>query len=212
MLDVLNRSWALLLGMMLLMLGNGVQSTLLGIRGALEGFDTFALSVIMSAYFVGFLGGSRMTPDLIRRVGHVRVFAALASTISAVLILFPTLTDPISWTIGRVLIGFCFSGVYVTAESWLNNSVANETRGQALSLYVVVQMAGIVAAQGLVGLGDPSGFVLFIIPSVLVSLSLWQGSVVSGCRRVGAPACRLLRRSPSTTLTPNPHPSPNSKP
>ncbi|MCH2166620.1 MAG: MFS transporter [Oceanicola sp.] len=171
MLDVLNRSWALLLGMMLLMLGNGVQSTLLGIRGALEGFDTFALSVIMSAYFVGFLGGSRMTPDLIRRVGHVRVFAALASTISAVLILFPTLTDPISWTIGRVLIGFCFSGVYVTAESWLNNSVANETRGQALSLYVVVQMAGIVAAQGLVGLGDPSGFVLFIIPSVLVSLS-----------------------------------------
>ena len=171
MLDVLNRSWALLLGMMLLMLGNGVQSTLLGIRGALEGFDTFALSVIMSAYFVGFLGGSRMTPDLIRRVGHVRVFAALASTISAVLILFPTLTDPISWTIGRVLIGFCFSGVYVTAGSWLNNSVANETRGQALSLYVVVQMAGIVAAQGLVGLGDPSGFVLFIIPSVLVSLS-----------------------------------------
>ena len=171
MLDVLNRSWALLLGMMLLMLGNGVQSTLLGIRGALEGFDTFALSVIMSAYFVGFLGGSRMTPDLIRRVGHVRVFAALASTISAVLILFPTLTDPISWTIGRVLIGFCFSGVYVTAESWLNNSVANETRGQALSLYVVVQMAGIVVAQGLVGLGDPSGFVLFIIPSVLVSLS-----------------------------------------
>jgi MFS family permease len=171
MIDVLGKSWALLLGMMLLMVGNGVQSTLLGIRGAIEGFDTFSMSIVMSAYFAGFLGGSRLAPHMIRRVGHVRVFAALASMISAVLVLFPTLTDPISWTLGRVIIGFCFSGVYVTAESWLNNSVANHMRGKALSLYMVVQMAGVVAAQGLVGLGDPSGFVLFVIPSVLVSLA-----------------------------------------
>jgi MFS family permease len=171
MLEVLTRSWALLLGMLLLMVGNGVQGTLLGIRGGLEGFSTFQMSIIMSAYFLGFLGWSQMTPELIRRVGHVRVFAALGSMISAVLVLYPTLTDPISWTLGRVLIGFCFSGVYVTAESWLNNSVTNENRGKALSLYMIVQMAGIVSAQGLVGFGDPSGYVMFIIPSVLVSFA-----------------------------------------
>jgi MFS family permease len=168
MIEVFTRTWALLLGMLLLMVGNGVQGTLLGIRGGIEGFSTFEMSIVMSAYFVGFLGGSRIAPELIRRVGHVRVFAALGSMISAILILFPTLTDPISWTLGRVLIGFCFSGVYVTAESWLNNSVTNAVRGKALSLYMIVQMAGIVAAQGLVGLGDPSGF---IIPSVLVSMA-----------------------------------------
>ncbi|MFT6105682.1 MAG: MFS family permease [Paracoccaceae bacterium] len=171
MIEVFTRTWALLLGMLLLMVGNGVQGTLLGIRGGIEGFSTFEMSIVMSAYFVGFLGGSRIAPELIRRVGHVRVFAALGSMISAILILFPTLTDPISWTLGRVLIGFCFSGVYVTAESWLNNSVTNAVRGKALSLYMIVQMAGIVAAQGLVGLGDPSGFILFIIPSVLVSMA-----------------------------------------
>ncbi|MEL6426995.1 MAG: MFS transporter, partial [Pseudomonadota bacterium] len=77
MLTVLNNSWALLLGMLLLMIGNGLQGTLLGVRGALEGFDTNTMSWIMAAYFVGFLGGSRITPRLIRRVGHVRVFAAL---------------------------------------------------------------------------------------------------------------------------------------
>jgi MFS family permease len=125
----------------------------------------------MSAYFLGFLGGSRMAPEMIRRVGHVRVFAALGSFISAVLILYPAITDPWAWTLLRVIIGFCFSGVYVTAESWLNNAATNETRGQALSLYMIVQMAGIVAAQGLLTLGDPSGFILFIIPSVLVSIS-----------------------------------------
>ncbi|MEL6519820.1 MAG: MFS transporter [Pseudomonadota bacterium] len=171
MIQVLVSTWPLLLGMMLLMVGNGVQGTLLGIRGGIEGFSTFEMSIIMSAYFLGFLGGSRMTPELIRRVGHVRVFAALGSLISAILILYPTLTDPISWSIGRILIGFCFSGVYVTAESWLNNSVGNDIRGKALSLYMIVQMAGIVAAQGLVSLGDPSGFILFIIPSVLVSVA-----------------------------------------
>ncbi len=168
---VLSNSWALLLGMMLLMLGNGLQGTLLGVRGEIEGFSTFQMSLVMSAYFIGFLGGSRLAPEMIRRVGHVRVFAALGSLISAVLILFPALTNAEAWMVGRVIIGFCFSGVYVTAESWLNNSATNETRGQALSLYMMVQMIGIVAAQGVMLLGDPSGYILFIIPSVLVSIA-----------------------------------------
>lgn len=171
MLNVLNRSWALFLGMFMLMVGNGLQGTLLGLRGNLEGFSTFALSVVMSAYFVGFLFSSQVTPKLIRRVGHVRVFAALGSTISAVLIMYPTLVEPWAWTLGRVIIGFCFCGVYITAESWLNDASSNETRGKALSIYLMVQMAGIVAAQYIVSQGDISGYTLFIIPSILVSMA-----------------------------------------
>ena len=171
MIRVLLHSWPLLLGVMLLMVGNGVQGSLLGIRGAMEGFSTFQLSIVMSAYFLGFLGGSRLAPEMIRKVGHVRVFSALGSLISAVLILYPMLIDWVSWSLMRVLIGFCFSGIYVTAESWLNNTATNETRGQALSAYMIVQMLGIIASQGLLSLGDPSGYGLFIIPSVLVSLA-----------------------------------------
>jgi MFS family permease len=171
MFQVLSGAWALLLGMMLLQVGNGMQGTLLGIRGALEGFSTLEMSVVMSSYFLGFLFGSRLAPEMIRRVGHVRVFAALGSMISAVLILYPTVTEPWAWSVGRVVIGFCFSGVYVTAESWLNNSATNATRGKALSLYMMVQMVGIVSAQAIMVLADPSGYVLFVIPSVLVSLA-----------------------------------------
>ncbi|PHP27345.1 MFS transporter [Limimaricola cinnabarinus] len=171
MIQVLGGSWALLLGMFMLMIGNGLQGTLLGLRGAIEGFSTGELSIIMSAYFAGFLIASRYAPRMIRRVGHVRVFAALGSTISAVLILYPALTEPWAWTLGRVVIGFCFCGVYITAESWLNDAATNESRGKALSLYMIVQMAGIVVAQFLVTLGDVSGFILFIIPSVLVSMA-----------------------------------------
>ena len=169
--QVLSNAWALLLGMMLLMVGNGLQGTLLGVRGEIEGFSTFQMSFVMSGYFVGFLGGSRLAPSLIRRVGHVRVFAALASLISAVMILYPVLTHPVAWCIGRVIIGFCFSGVYVTAESWLNNAADNENRGKALSAYMIVMMVGIVSAQGLLLVGDPSGYEQFVIASILISIS-----------------------------------------
>ncbi|MEM6375702.1 MAG: MFS transporter [Pseudomonadota bacterium] len=171
MISVLASAWALLLGMMLLQVGNGMQGTLLGVRGEIEGFDTFEMSLVMAGYFVGFLFGSRMAPDMIRRVGHVRVFAALASMISAVMLLYPTFTNIWVWGAARILVGFCFSGVYVTAESWLNNAATNENRGKALSLYMMLQMVGIITAQALMLTADPSGFILFIIPSVLISLA-----------------------------------------
>lgn len=201
MLKVLGTSWPLLTGVMLLMVGNGVQGTLLGIRGALEGFSTYEMSFVMSAYFLGFLGGSRLAPVMIQRVGHVRVFAALGSLISAVLVLYPVMPDVWAWTLMRVVIGFCFSGVYVTAESWLNNASSNETRGQALSAYMIVQMIGIIASQALLNAGDPSGFLLFIIPSVLVSLAFTPillsanpAPVFDTTRRMGFR--RLFRVSP----------------
>lgn len=171
MLTVLRTSWALLLGVMLLMLGNGIQGTLLGIRGKIEGFSALEMSVVMSAYSAGFLLGSRMAPEMIRRVGHVRVFAALGSMISAVLVLYPVAPDWIAWALMRVVIGYCFAGVYITAESWLNASSSNETRGQALSAYMICQMIGIIGAQGLLNLRDPGGYDLFVISSVLVSIA-----------------------------------------
>jgi MFS family permease len=171
MFKVLGSVWALLLGMMLVMIGNGMQATLMGVRGGIEGFGTLQLSIITSAYFLGFLAGSRATPEMIRRVGHVRVFAALGSFLSAGLIAFPVLTDPYSWTVIRILLGFCLAGVYVTAESWLNNAATNTTRGQIISAYMIAQTSGIIAAQGLMNIGDAGGYLLFVVPSILVSLS-----------------------------------------
>ncbi len=168
---VLRSAWPLMLGMLLLMLGNGLQGTVLGIRGAIEGYDAETMSFVMSAYFLGFLLGSWRAAAMIRRVGHVRVFAALASLISAVFILYGAAPDPWVWVIMRIAVGFCFAGVYVVAESWLNDASTNETRGQALSLYMIVQMLGIISAQGIVTLADPSGYDLFVVMSVLVSVS-----------------------------------------
>lgn len=171
MVRMLSGVWALLLGIVLIMLGNGMHFTLIGLRGGIEGFSAAELAIVTSAYFVGFLSGARYTPLLIQRVGHVRVFAALGSFMSAALIAFPLLTEPWAWVVLRLLVGFCMSGIYVAAESWLNNAATNETRGKVLSAYMIAQTLGIIGAQGLLMLGDAATSVLFICASILVSVS-----------------------------------------
>lgn len=171
MFQVLKNTWALMLGMLLLMLGNGLQGTLLGVRGSLENIDSSTMGYIMAGYFLGFLGGSKLTPIMLQRVGHVRVFAALGSLVSAAFILYAVAVNPIAWWLLRVLVGFCFSGIYVVAESWLNHSTTNQSRGKALSLYMMVQMAGMVLGQLLLNVADPGGYNLFILITVLVSIS-----------------------------------------
>lgn len=172
MATILRNSWALFLGMFLIMLGNGLQGTVLGVRGAIEDFENVTMGLVMAGYFAGFLGGAQVTPWLLRRVGHVRVFAALASLISAAMVVYAAVVHPAAWILMRIAVGFCMSGVYVVAESWLNDGVDNTRRGQALSVYLMVQMGGIVVAQSLLNVADPAGYDLFIIMAVSVSVAV----------------------------------------
>ena len=196
MITVLSRVWPIMLGIVLIMLGNGMHFTLIGLRGGIEGFSSAELAFVTSAYFLGFLSGAKYTPELIRRVGHVRVFAALGSFMSAGLIAFPLLAEPWAWTILRILIGFCMSGVYVAAESWLNNAATNDTRGKVLSAYMIAQTLGIIGAQGLLTLGDAATPILFIGASILVSISF--GPMLLSATPV--PAAEVTRAMPLRQL------------
>ncbi|MFK7889830.1 MAG: MFS transporter [Granulosicoccus sp.] len=169
---VLKQSWALLLGILLLMLCNSLQGSLLGVRGSLENIDSSTMGFIMAGYFVGFLGGSKLTPLMLQQVGHIRVFAALGTLVSAAFILYAAVVNVYAWWMLRVVVGFCFSGLYVVAESWLNHSASNESRGRTLSVYMIVQMAGMVIGQLLLNVADPAGYNLFILITVLVSVSI----------------------------------------
>jgi MFS family permease len=124
-------SWALLLGFGILMLGDGLQGTLLAVRADLEGFSATLTGLVMSTFYVGFLLGSIMTPRITIRVGHIRVFAAFSS--AAILMHALIVTVP-AWIAMRLISGFCFAGLYIVAESWLNDRADNESRGRLLSL------------------------------------------------------------------------------
>jgi len=172
MLSAVRSVWALLFGFALLMLGNGLQGSLLGLRASLEGFGTGVTGIVMSAYFIGLLFGAAITPKLVLRVGHIRVFAALASLASAFVLLHAVFLTAPAWFVIRLVTGFCFSGLYVVAESWLNQASTNETRGKLLSIYMVISYASMGFGQLLLNVADPGGFPLFILISVLVSLAL----------------------------------------
>ncbi|WP_323373286.1 MFS transporter [Sneathiella aquimaris] len=170
--SALSACWPLLFGIALMMLGNGLQGSLLGVRANIEGFPTALTGFIMSAYYVGFLFGSIVTPKILVTVGHVRVFAALASLASTTTLLHAVIPDPYMWGIFRIITGFCFAGLYIVSESWLNDVASNETRGQILSFYMTIIWVGMAGGQFLLTVSDPGGYNLFIIVSVLVSFAL----------------------------------------
>ncbi len=165
-------AWALLLGVALLQIGNGLQGTLLGVRAQLEGFPTVVTGILMSGYYAGFLAGSTLAPRLVARVGHVRVFAALASLASTAILIHALLVNPATWVAIRLVTGFCYAGLFVVAESWLNEQSSNQTRGQMLSVYMVASTGGLALGQALLNAADPGGTELFILVSILVSLAL----------------------------------------
>lgn len=165
-------NWALFLGMLFLMVGNGMLVTLLTIRGTTLGFSELEISLMQACYPLGALAGTVLTPRLIEKVGHIRVFSALASMVSVAAIAHLLTSDPISWGAMRLLAGACFPGLYVITESWLNAKTENRIRAQVLSVYFMIQSAGPALGTAMVALPDPRGNLLFGLCSILLSVAI----------------------------------------
>ncbi len=171
-LTVTQACWALLVAIFIVMISNSLQGTLLALRASIEQFDIATTGYVMSGYFVGLVVGSLTIIDLVQRVGHIRVFAALASLASIIPLVQAMIIDPYVWFAGRVLTGFCYAGIFIIAESWLNDRADNKTRGKILSIYIVLLVGGMGIGPLFLNLSHPSSVELFILASVLVSLAL----------------------------------------
>ncbi|RIA56231.1 MFS transporter [Dichotomicrobium thermohalophilum] len=164
--------WALLLGMGAMLAGNGLQSSLLGLRAESEGFGDGITGLMMSGFYLGFLAGSVLTPKMLRNVGHVRTFGALASLASIAILVHGLFIDPAVWTAMRFMTGLSFAGLYVVTESWLNHSVPNTLRGSILALYWVIGYLGLAAGQVMLNAAPPETSDLFILCSIVISFAL----------------------------------------
>jgi MFS family permease len=163
---------ALFCGISVLLVGNGLLGTLLGVRSVSLGFSLEVTGMVMAAYFAGFIAGSLQCVVLIERTGHIRTFAALAAVASAAALTHVLLESPFVWAILRFIMGFCFAGLYMVMESWLNSMSDNTSRGRILSIYMMVNLGSLAAGQFFLFLPDPGGFALFCIASMLMSLAL----------------------------------------
>ncbi|QFT82900.1 putative MFS-type transporter YcaD [Roseovarius sp. THAF27] len=196
---------ALFMGMTMLMVANGLLVTLLTIRGAGIGFSDFSIAMMQACYPLGALAGTIITPRLIEKVGHIRVFSALASMVSVAAIAHLLTSDPVSWSVMRLLAGFCFPGLYVITESWLNAKAENRLRAQILSVYFIIQTAGPALGTAMVALPDPTGNMLFGLASILLSvgfvpLLLSNNRAPDYTAPERMPVARLYRVSPMAVL------------
>lgn len=188
--SALAATWTLLLGMGILMLGSGITSTELSLRGTLEGFAAPVTGVVMSCYYLGYLLGTAAAPHLVRRVGHIRVFAAMAAMAAASVLIQGLFVHPLTWALLRGVSGCCFAGIYVVAESWLNDRSNRATRGGLLATYMVVLYVGLGSAQFLLIPTDPKTDQPFMLAAVMIALAMVP--IVLGAHR--APEIALPRK------------------
>jgi MFS family permease len=163
---------SLLLGVAFLLAGNGLQFTLLPLRGAADGFSALALGLIGSAYYAGFVAGCLLAPYVILRAGHIRAFTALVAMAVVVGLAYALATDVTAWTVFRIVNGFCLAGFYLVIESWLNDRATNETRGLVMSSYVVVNFFAFTIGQLLVTLYPIQQAGNFMVAAMLASLAI----------------------------------------
>lgn len=152
--------------------GNGLQGTFISLRGIEEGFSTSVIGLVGTGYFIGFVIGCVYITKVMRAIGHIRAFSALAAIASAASIMMVLVIDPVSWFLMRLVQGICFAGLFAVVESWLNARVTNATRARTLSVYRFVDLGSVTAAQYMIPLFGVSGFDLFAIIAMALSLSL----------------------------------------
>ena len=152
--------------------GNGLQGTLIALRGAMEGFSPATIGFMGTAYFAGFLIGCIAITRIMRDVGHVRAFSALAAIASAGTLMLVLVVDPVMWSLVRFATGFCFAGLFTIMESWLNSGVGNKDRARVLALYRIIDIGSVTGAQFLIPVFGPGGFTIFAIMSIMITLSL----------------------------------------
>ena len=169
---ILKNSWALFLGMGFIMMAYGFQGSLLGVRAVQEEFSLTSTGCMMSGYFVGYFIGAATIPNIISRVGHIRVFAAFASLASLVILIHSIIINPFVWFLLRVMTGISMVCIYTVAESWLNDRSSNKNRGSILSIYMVVLYGTMGIGMFLLNFSSPKNFQPFILVSVITSAAL----------------------------------------
>ncbi|WP_114009733.1 MFS transporter [Cohaesibacter intestini] len=163
---------SLLFSVALLLIGHGLQSTIIPLASRILDFGELMIGLGASAYFLGFVMGAIITPHVVVRAGHIRGFAVMVSSMSAAALLHPLVEDAEAWILFRFITGFCISGLYLIIESWLNEFADNSNRGLIMSIYIVVNYAAFTSGQLMATLTPPSGFLLFVVASIIISVAV----------------------------------------
>lgn len=163
---------SLLIAIFMLMAGSGFLSTLIALRLERGGSGTMTIGLIATAYFAGLVVGALRAGRIVRRVGHIRAFAAFVALLSASTLAYALFRQPLLWGGLRLIDGICVAGVFICIESWLGDRAEPRTRGTVLAWYMVALYSGQALGQLLLRSGNTAAQVPFELASILISLAI----------------------------------------
>jgi MFS family permease len=192
---------SLLLALVLLNLGSGLLGVLIPIRSELAGFSIVTIGSLGTSYYLGFVVGCLFLPELVSRFGHIRSFSAVAAAAAGAALLHALTVTPLAWLVLRAAVGFCFAGLFMVIESWLNDLATSQTRGRVLGLYTAATWFGVVSGNLLFSLPSPGDFHLFALASIAISISLVPIALTTGAvptipEAASMSAAELFRTAP----------------
>lgn len=180
-----------MLAVLLLEIGSGVLGVLLPIRAETAGFETRTIGILGTMYYSGFVLGCVYLPATIRRIGHIRCYASLAAVAASLALVHALLVTPLTWMGLRLIAGFCFAGLFMVTESWINDRATPETRGSILGQYMFATWVGVIGGKLLYSAIPTDAFVLFALVSMAVGLSMVPLTITNGATPMIPRAARM---------------------
>ncbi len=164
---------SIILSMGLVAVGSGLLHSYIPLKLAREGFEPWVAGAVLTVLSLGGLAGCVLTGPLVRRVGHARVFALLAATVTLSILLITLETAPLPWMLSRAIYGFAVAGLFIVSQSWLNDACENQWRGRIIAIFYMTYILGIGSGSFLlrfISLEGPQGPLLGIFFTTLAIL------------------------------------------
>jgi MFS family permease len=195
-----------LIAVFLMIAGNGLLNTLIPYRATVEGFGPTVVGFIGSAYFIGMLIGTWTAPGVVRRVGHIRTFAAYSAITAVTVLILPLVVSPSAWMLCRALIGFGFAGLYAVVEGWVSAKAGTRHRGRMMGIYNLANFSGSAAGQQVLRIFEAKSYALFsaaaaFLMFALVPMAMTKAEPPPIPARGRLVFGELLRRSPTSLVT-----------
>lgn len=170
----------MVLSAILLQGGNGILTIVVPLRMTNIGLPATDVGFVGTGYAIGFLIGCVFATGLVRTVGHIRAYAALAAVMGTGILALTIDTNVFLYAAVRAATGFCMAGLTTVIESWITERTPRENRGNVLSIYMVVTKGALAIGPLMLGYGDVDGPGFLMIICAFCSMSLVPMALTRG--------------------------------